>query len=130
MNDFWNRAARTNAEIDRAAMAYEQRLRAEQQAVSDSLTPVFAEHQDSTQAWIDVARAKADRNRAATASSVGAGYVNLTDMRARSHDLAVQRYNNHTRHTDPAAYLAQTMTGDQAQGTSSGAPVSRFTDII
>ncbi|MFF2191698.1 hypothetical protein [Streptomyces sp. NPDC058157] len=134
MTNFWDRAARTNAEVDRE-LAYEQRLRAEQQAQEQreayevSLRPVMPEHQAGTEAWIAARAKRFERNQAATAASAAAGYVNLSDMRVRAHERAVQQYGNHARLTDPAAYVAQQMGGGQAPGYGSGAPQSAYSDI-
>ncbi|MFE2128643.1 hypothetical protein [Streptomyces amritsarensis] len=135
MSNFWNRAARSNEEIDRA-VAYEQRLRAEQQAAQEqqafeaSLRPVMPEHQGGTAAWIAARAKRFETNRAATAQANASGYVNLSDMRARSHERAVAQYGNHRRLTDPAGYLAETVAGGQAQGYTSGSPRSVYSDTV
>ncbi|MFE3861088.1 hypothetical protein ACFXPT_11725 [Streptomyces goshikiensis] len=121
MNDFWNRAA----DAKRAREQQEQ-----QDAFAASLRPVMPEHSGGTQAWIDVARARTERNRAATASSVADGYVNLSEMRALSHERAVQQYSNHRRLTDPAAALAEMKGGVQSEGYNPGSPRSVYSDIV
>lgn len=120
MSDFWSRAA----DAKRAREQQEQ-----QDAFADSLRPAFTEQTGGTQAWIDVAKARTDRNRAATAEAGAAGYLNLADMRAQAHERAVAQYSNHRRLTDPAAVLAESRSGAQQQGYGSGAPRSAYSDI-
>ncbi|MFG2999775.1 hypothetical protein [Streptomyces sp. NPDC048340] len=120
MNDFWSRAAA-------AKQAREQQE--QEQQFEASLRPAYAEHSGGTQAWINVAKAKADRNRAATATTAAAGYVDLNAMRTAAHERSVAMYSNHRRLTDPAAALAEMKAGQQAQGYGSGAPRSAYSDI-
>ncbi|AXE23533.1 hypothetical protein C0216_08710 [Streptomyces globosus] len=120
MNDFWNRAA----------AARQAQAQAQQEAFEASLTPVMPEHQGGTAAWIAARAKRFERNREATAMAAASGYVNLQDMRALAHERAVAQYGNHARLTNPAAHLAQTMAGGQAQGYSSGAPRSAYSDTV
>ncbi|MFI1975432.1 hypothetical protein [Streptomyces wedmorensis] len=82
MSDFWINASRAYAEQQRAA---------EVQAAEETLRPNYPELAGNTASWVEVRRAKNERNRAASA---GMSYLNLDHVRASSHEYAVQRYLN------------------------------------
>ncbi|MEU9857266.1 hypothetical protein [Streptomyces sp. NPDC047974] len=117
MSDFWINASRAYAERQQAAEA---------QAASESLRPNYPVLGGSTASWVEVRRAKNERNRAASA---GMSYLNLDHVRAASHEYAVQRYLNTGWRCTRGALAAVEQNPDRASAWAAERPSSAYSDV-
>ncbi|MER8047117.1 hypothetical protein [Streptomyces sp. NPDC094032] len=117
MSDFWINAGRAYAERQRAA---------EVQAAAESLRPNYPMLGGSTASWVEVRRAKNERNRAASA---GMSYLNLYHVRVASHEYAVQRYLNTGWRTSRGGLTAVEQNPDQAAAWRAERPAAAYSDV-
>ncbi|MFB7517232.1 hypothetical protein [Streptomyces sp. NPDC056144] len=117
MSDFWINASRAYAERQREA---------ETQAAAESLRPNYPELAGNTASWVEVRRAKTERNRAAGAAM---SYLNLDHVRAASHEYAVQRYLNTGWRCSRGALTGVEQNPDQATAWRAERPAAAYSDV-